>query len=82
VVVGPADPPAPGTVSTDQVFTREPSRGVEALAFVVNGPGGGAAAGIILRIPDEFPDSFETVSMPDPPAGSRFPDAIRAAFYG
>ncbi|MGH2781912.1 MAG: hypothetical protein ACRDLA_11010, partial [Thermoleophilaceae bacterium] len=50
-VVEPTDQPEPGTVSADRAFTLEPSRGVEALAFVVYGNVGDSAAGIILRLP-------------------------------
>ena len=80
-VVGSTDHPTPGTVAVDRAFTPEPGRGVESLAFVVYGNGGTPAAGIILRIPGEHPDSFEGVAMPDSSGGDP-PAAIRAAFYG
>jgi hypothetical protein len=72
-------PAAPGTVSADHGFTAEPSRGVEALAFVVAGSLGGLAAGIILRLPDEYPDSFEQVATSQSRLGTAA--AIRAAFW-
>lgn len=70
---------APGTVSADHGFTAEPCRGVEALAFLVAGSLGGWAAGIILRLPDEYPDSFEQVATPHSRPGTAA--AIRAAFW-
>jgi hypothetical protein len=79
-VVDPTEQRTPGTIAADPAFTPEPLRGVESLAFVVYGNGGGAAAGIILRIPGEYPDSYEVVGMPD--SRGHTPDEIRAVFYG
>jgi hypothetical protein len=79
-IVDQADVCPAGAVVADQTFAPEPSRGVESLAFVVHGTLGSRAAGIILRFPGEYPDSFEAVGVRDPHVSST-PAAIRLAFY-
>ena len=53
--------------------------GIEGLAFSVTAPTGRSAGGIILRFPDEYPDSFERVELaPHAPIGT---DAVWKEFF-
>ena len=59
-------------------FTRHDA--VEYVVFVVNGAVGRAAGGVVLRFPDEMPDSFVAVDLRASlePVGI---DDVRAAFF-
>ena len=56
------DAPAPERVSIDAGFVPDPATGVESLTFLVRDVAGFRAAGILLRLPSQYPDSFEPVA--------------------
>jgi hypothetical protein len=56
------DSPAPERVSVDVGFVPDQATGVESLTFLVRDVTGSHAAGILLRLPSEYPDSFEPVA--------------------
>ena len=65
--------------AADDRFWPDPTTGVEGLAFVV-GDDDGRMAGLVLRLPGEYPDSFEAVSgAADELTG---PADVRARFFG
>jgi hypothetical protein len=66
-------------VASDDRFWPDPVTGVEALAFLV-GDKEGRSAGIVLRLPGEYPDSFEAV--PIDPTQAPDPAAVRAQYFG
>jgi hypothetical protein len=62
----------------DHEFGADDRTGVEALAFVVS-EGGALSGGLILRLPDELPDSFESVALE---LGAHpEPSEVRRAFF-
>lgn len=54
--------PAPEQVSVDVGFVPDQATGVESLTFLVRDVSGFHAAGILLRLPSQYPDSFEPVA--------------------
>lgn len=63
----------------DEDFRADPATGVEALAFVVGADRATIRGGLVLRLPGEWPDSFEAVDLPStaPPSTG----AVRHAFF-
>jgi hypothetical protein len=72
-------PLAGPAVVFDDDFEPDPATGVEALAFLVGTDRATARGGLVLRLRDELPDSFEAV---DPPGSAdRSPLALRRAYF-
>jgi hypothetical protein len=67
-----------GVTSADHDFELDESTGVEAFAFVA-GLGDARAGGVILRLPGEFPDSFDAVPLSEP--GPIDHIRVRSAFF-
>jgi hypothetical protein len=56
------DSPAPGRVFVDVRFVPDQATGVESLTFLVRDVTGFHSAGILLRLPSQYPDSFEPIA--------------------
>jgi hypothetical protein len=67
-------------LAVDADFVADGATGVESLTFLVRDAANGAAAGIVLRFPSQFPDSFEPITV----NGDRGLDhaRLRARFFG
>jgi hypothetical protein len=63
----------PPGLRRDDDFVAVGDTGAEALAFVVLGDGGSRAAGLVLRLPEAYPDSFVAVTLT---AGSEPPKRV------
>lgn len=64
----------------DDDFWPDPDTGVEALAFVVGASPASARGGLLLRLPGELPDSFESM---DPSCGDALsPAGLRRTYFG
>lgn len=62
----------------DDDFWPDPTTGVEALAFVVGTSPAAARGGLLLRLPGELPDSFESLD----PRDVLSPARLRRTYFG
>jgi hypothetical protein len=68
-----------GAVDADVDFVLDPDKGVEGLGFVVR-HADAVAGGLVLRLPGDFPDSYEAVAV-DGLGPDLDGSAIRRAFF-
>lgn len=72
--------PAGPEISVDTDFVPDRASGVESLTFLVRNGTGPDAAGILLRFPSQFPDSFEPIATDERVASDHA--ELRARFFG